>query len=80
MCQLFNIVAIYLLLVVSLQYQYIIEAFSPSTRIQRTIPTHLPSRYFSTNQNQNDTDEEIDNKENIRRNSIMMMMLQYSKG
>jgi len=63
MWHLFNIVAIYLLLVLSLQYQCSIEAFSPSIRIQRSIPTHQiskSSRYFSINNRNDEVDPDID--------------------
>jgi len=61
MWRLFNIVAIYLLLVLSLQYQFTIEAFSPSIRIQRPIPVYhrsKSSRYFSNLKD--DVDKDID--------------------
>ena len=49
-------------MVLPLKYQYTIEAFAPSIRIQRTIPIYQSTkspRYFSSNQNDN-VDKDID--------------------
>ena len=68
MWQLFNIVAICLLLIVSLQYQCTIEAFSPSIRIQQQRSTvyhrSISSRYFSNNLN-DEVDKDIDDVDKV---------------